>query len=123
MKTLILLLLIVLTSHFPMKAAVDETEITHVVIVWLNETLSEQQVTTIIEKSRVLETLEVVKAVKIGRPVTSNRDVVDDSFTFAISVSFKNAADMKAYSIDETHLNYVKTVLKPSLEKILIYDF
>jgi len=121
MRKLLLIFIILVGISLPTHAV--ENSITHVVIVWLNDDVSDKTVTDIIDKTQVLSTIAVVQDLKIGRPVLSERAIVDDSFSFAISVSFKSNADMKIYAGDKTHLDYVKSVLKPSLKKLLIYDF
>lgn len=121
MKKLIIILILVM--GFGGASYASEQKITHVVVVWLNDDLTETQIDDIINQSKFLENLAVVDDMKIGRPIPSERPIVDDSFTFALSVTFKNAADMKLYSVDKSHLEFVNTVLKPVLKKIVIYDF
>jgi hypothetical protein len=97
--------------------------ITHVVVVWVNDDVSDRQISKIIEDTQVLRSIAVVQDLKVGRPVESERASVDDSFSFALAVTFKNSADMQAYIIDETHIAYVKSAIKPVLKKIVVYDF
>ncbi len=65
----------------------------------------------------------MVQDLEIGRPISSKKKVVDDSFSFAISMNFENNKSLKQYMVDPVHHNYVKSVLKPVLKKVLIYDF
>lgn len=118
-----LFLIVTIVFGFAIPAYSSDQAITHVVIVWANEEVSEGQVSEIIDKTDVLSTIDAVQALKIGRPVMSERKIVDDSFTFAISVEFKNKADMQRYLEDETHLKYVQTVLTPVVKKFVVYDF
>ena len=120
MKKLLLILILLSFSGISYSA---EKDITHVVVVWLNDGLNDEAISEIINKTHILSDIAAVRELQIGRPIASERDIVDDSFTFAISVTFENAADMKVYAVDKSHLNYVKTVLKPALKKIVIYDF
>ena len=121
MKKLIVAMTILFGLIAPSVSA--EQLITHVVVVWVNDDVSDQQISKIIEEAQILRSINVVQDLKIGRPVESERAIVDDSFSFALSVTFKNSADMQAYSIDETHIAYVKSALKPVLKKIVVYDF
>jgi hypothetical protein len=121
MKNIIVAMTIVLGLIAPTASA--EQLITHVVVVWVNDDVSDKQVSKIIEDTQVLRSINVVQDLKVGRPVASERASVDDSFSFALSVTFKNSADMQAYIIDETHIAYVKSAIKPVLKKIVVYDF
>jgi hypothetical protein len=97
--------------------------LTHVVIVWINDGVSAEAIDEIINKSKVLSTIDVVQNIKIGRPVASERAIVDDSFSFAMSVQFKNDAELQKYIVDETHREYVQSEVKPFLKKLVVYDF
>ena len=121
MKSLYLILALLVSLHTSVYSA--EQNISHVVIVWLNDDVSESKVAEIIEQTEVLSTIDVVQDLKIGRAIPSDRAIVDDSFSFALTVSFKDLDDMAIYAVDKTHLNYLKTVIKPHLKKILIYDY
>ena len=113
----------VIVFGFAVSAYSAEQTITHVVLVWVNEGVSEEQITEVIDKTNVLSTIDAVQALKIGRPVPSDREIVDDSFTFAISVEFKNVVDMQRYIVDQTHREYVQTVMTPVVKKFVVYDF
>jgi hypothetical protein len=97
--------------------------ITHVVVVWINEDVSAEAIDEIIHKSNVLSTVDGVQDIKIGRPVASERETVDDSFSFAISVQFENDAAMQKYIVDATHREFVQSEIRPVLKKLLVYDF
>lgn len=100
-----------------------EQLITHVVVVWVKDDVSHKQVSKIIEAASVLRSIDVVQDLKVGRPVESERAIVDDSFSFALTVTFENNADMQAYINNEAHVAYVKSAIKPVLKKIVVYDF
>ena len=121
MKNLFFAVMIVIGFATPAYSA--DKAITHVVIVWVNDDVSEEHISDVIDKTNVLSTIDAVQALKIGRPVMSERAIVDDSFTFAISVEFKNKADMQRYIEDETHREYVQTVMTPVVKKFVVYDF
>jgi len=104
-------------------AQADQASISHVVLVWLNDGVPQEQITKIINGAEILTTIDVVQGLKIGRAVPSDRATVDDSFSFALTVEFANKADMQTYIEHETHIEYVSSTLKPALKRILVYDF
>lgn len=114
---------LIIVLGFMSTAHSTESPLSHVVIVWLNDGVSEGQLTDILDKAKVLSAIEVVQDVKIGLAVASARATVDDSFSFALTVEFNNSADMQTYLAHELHLEYVNSVLKPVLKKIVVYDF
>ena len=71
MMKLFFTVMIVLGFAIPAYSA--DRAITHVVIVWVNEDVSEDQISEVIDKTNVLSTIDVVQALKIGRPVMSER--------------------------------------------------
>jgi len=118
-----LLFIMIIMSGLSVSVYSADQAITHVVIIWVNEDVSEQQISEAIDKTNVLSSIDVVQALKIGRSVPSEREIVDDSFTFAISVEFKNEADMQLYIVDPTHREYVESVMSPLVKKFVVYDF
>ena len=118
MKNKILLISIILTLSMQVQAE----QVTHIVLVWLDESLSQQQITQIINNSKQLSKINYVKNVKVGRAISSTRKIVDDSFTFGIVMQFTDMESMNKYLIDENHVKYVKQ-LKPMIKKLVVYDF
>ncbi len=121
MKKLFIALMITLAGTLPAYSA-DKT-ITHVVVVWLNDGVSEAGITAVMKRANVLSEIVSVRGMKIGRPVVSARKIVDDSFTFAISVEFSTEEEMQQYLADPIHVDFVQSALTPVLKRILIYDF
>jgi len=113
----------VLMFCYAVNAYSAEQKIAHVAMIWLNDGMSSEQISEIIDQTNVLSSIAVVQDLKIGKPVPSEKKTVDDSFTFAISMSFENEAALKQYMVDDTHHDYVQSVLKPALKKVVIYDF
>jgi hypothetical protein len=121
MNKLFIALMITLAGALPGYSA-DKT-ITHVVVVWLNDGVNEDGITEVMKKANMLSEIESVRGMKIGRPVASERKIVDGSFTFAISVVFDSDEEMQQYLGDPIHVDFVQSVLTPVLKKIVVYDF
>ena len=114
-------MLIVLAGTLPAYSA--GKTITHVVVVWLNDDVSNSSIANIMKKTEVLSKIGVVKKLKVGGPVASERKIVDDTFTFALSVDFSSAEDLEHYLADPIHVEFVESELTPILKRIVIYDF
>ncbi len=118
MKNKLLLILVILMLSMQAQAE----QVTHIVLVWLDKSLSQEQITKIIDNTKQLSKINYVKSMKVGRAIASTRKIVDDSFTFGIVMEFANIESMNKYLVDDNHVNYVKR-LKPMIKKLLVYDF
>ena len=57
----------------------------------------------------------------IGIPPKATRDIVDDSYTYSMIVTFESAEAQDGYQTEEAHLVFIEEC-KDLWEKILIYD-
>lgn len=95
---------------------------THVVYFWLNnpENPEERQ-----HFETHLQTL--FKASKhtrtnfLGTPPKATRDVVDDSFTYAMILTFESAEAQNAYQSEEAHLTFIEQTAH-LLKRFVVYD-
>ncbi len=118
MKNKILLVFVILL--LPMQALAEP--VTHIVLVWLDKSLSQQKIAEIIDNTKQLSEINYIKSLKVGKAISSHRKIVDDSFTFGIVMEFADIESMNKYLVDVNHVNYVKQ-LKPMIKKLLVYDF
>lgn len=95
----------------------------HIVLVWLKADTPAALVDELMEKTRGLAAIETVRDLHVGRAVPSERPIVDDSFSFGITFTFSNREDMQRYLVHPLHINYVEKLLKPHLEKVIVYDY
>ena len=111
---------------FPRILVADEEQseiITHVVVCWLNESVTDIEVDNVIRETRKLQSIPGLLGLHVGKSIASTRVIVDDSFTFAVSMKFSSMEDMNAYLTHDQHVDFVNNVLKPKLKKIVVYDF
>jgi len=97
--------------------------LTHLVICWLDEAIKEDEIEMVIDETRKLSSIPGVQDFSVGKPVQSDRAVVDDSFTFAIAMRFRSQKEMESYLTHDLHVGYVNEILKPRASKITVYDF
>ena len=95
----------------------------HTVIFWLKPDTPKSKVDEIVESIKSLETLPMVEKVMAGTPVMSERTVVDDSFSIAFTMIFKDEAALSAYSEDPTHKKISTEVTMPHVDRGIIYDY
>lgn len=101
----------------------DTLPIHHVVLVWLNADTSEEQLQATINATWPLNNIDGVHHLKVARALPSDRKLVDDSFSFGITMTFESQEVMQAYLEDPAHIQYLKEHIKGKAEKVVIYDF
>lgn len=128
MKTKILTLLLVgvcaascVQIKQDMKSNFDPT-FTHVVYFWFKDP-SNQADRAKFEASlkKFLDSSQYAKTKFIGKPPKAIRDVVDDSFTYSLILSFESAEDQAAYQEEPPHLVFIEEC-KDLWEKVIVYD-
>lgn len=70
---------------------------------------------------KFLKNSEFAKTNFIGTPPVSTREVVDDSYTYALIVTFESAEAQEGYQKEESHLTFIEEC-KDLWEKVIVYD-
>jgi hypothetical protein len=93
----------------------------HSVYFWLRDDLSPAGKTTFIEGIRSLGTIDSVEQAFIGVPAGTNREIIDQTYSYALVVSFANAAAHDDYQVHPIH-DAFRENCGGSWKKIVIYD-
>ncbi len=70
---------------------------------------------------KFLDNSQYAKTKFIGKPPKAIRDVVDDSFTYSLILSFESAEDQAAYQTEPPHLVFIEEC-QDLWEKVIVYD-
>lgn len=70
---------------------------------------------------KFLDNSKYAKTNFMGTPPKAVRDVVDDSFTYSLIVTFESAEAQEAYQEEEAHLIFIEEC-KDLWEKVIVYD-
>ncbi len=121
MKDAVLLSMLFIISGCanPLFTVTERGQIRHVVICWLKPQGNPQAVIDSIETFR---TVPGVVDVSVGTKIASDRAVVDSSYDMALIFTFENDEALKSYDTSPQHKQVVDTVLKPNVEKYVVYD-
>jgi hypothetical protein len=106
-----------------MKAGVAKGHVRHVVLLWLKKPGDAAIRKTIIETTASLRDVPGVVDVVAGTMLPSERKVVDSTYDVGVIITFKNEQALRDYDQHPKHLKAVNEVLKPNVEKLLVYDF
>ncbi|MBT8293286.1 MAG: Dabb family protein [Eudoraea sp.] len=99
-----------------------DSHFVHTVYFWLNNPDSEEDQKQF-EKAmkKFMKKSKHANTHYVGKPPTATRDVVDDSFTYALIVSFKSAKQQEKYQNEKAHLAFIEEA--GSLwNKVIVYD-
>ncbi len=106
----------------PVQAKEEGKEITHVIMVWLNKTGDEKARSEFAKISETLNDLPGIVYRHVGVVSKSDRQIVDDTFDVAITVTLKDKASLKAYLEHPKHKEVLKKI-KPMVNRVVAYDF
>jgi hypothetical protein len=93
----------------------------HSVYFWLLDDLSPAAKAKFVDGIRSLTTIDVVQMGFIGVPAATNREIIDQSYSYALVLSFASAADQDAYQVHPVH-DAFRENCGGSWKKIVIYD-
>lgn len=95
-------------------------KVQHIVMCWLKNDAPQEE---FIETVKKLSEIDEVLNVSVGRKLQSIEPVADNSFDVSFIITFKNNNDLKVYLDHPKHVSAVTEVLKPALQKVVVYDF
>lgn len=93
----------------------------HTVFFWLKPGISEADRTAFLEGVSSLREVQTIKAYHVGVPAKTPRDVVDNSYDYALILHFADAAGQDAYQIDPIHERFVEAH-KDKWVRVQVYD-
>ena len=114
--------LLLLTTFITAPAKAEEATVYHTVVFWLKPETSATTIAEITSSIKDLENLPMVEKVIVGTPVVSERDIVDDSFSVAFTMIFKDEAALQAYNVDPQHKKSSQRTLAHVVRGV-IYDY
>lgn len=96
---------------------------THTVFFWLDENLTEAGRADFESGLRTLLTIPGAQRAVVGKPAaTPKREVIDDSYDWALELDFASLADQDVYQAHPIHLAFIENH-KAKWERVRVYDF
>ncbi len=93
----------------------------HHVLFWLKADTSAEQINDFKDGLQSLEKITEIASIHIGTPAPIQRAVVDTSYTFSLSLLFKDLAAHDVYQIHEIHKAFLDK-FRILFDKVIIYD-
>lgn len=93
----------------------------HHVYFWLKEGLSEEDIQTFEKGVSSLLKIEHVKMGDVGKPASTDRPVIDRSYSYSLLLMFENQTAHDAYQPHSDHKAFIERC-SHLWERVLIYD-
>lgn len=81
----------------------SDKQFVHVVNFWLKPGLSEADILLFEKGVRSLGEIETVQFYHLGKPASTDREVIDRSYSYCLVEVFKNKEDHDAYQVHPIH--------------------
>ncbi len=107
----------------PAEVHAAEPRIAHVVVIWLKHPGNVRDERALIRASKEFERIRGVIRVEAGPGLSVERPGIDQSFDVGIVMIFKNRKAMEHFAKDPRHLLAIRTVLKPTAARCIVYNF
>jgi len=102
-------------------ASDKEATFVHTVFFWMKEDLTVDEAKFFEEGMDMLGKTPSILSYKWGKPAGTQREVVDNSYTYAWIVDFATTEDQDAYQVDPIHLKFIEES-KHLWTKVQVYD-
>ena len=93
----------------------------HHVFFWMKESISPEDFKTFENGVMTLPKIELVKFGDIGKPASTNRPIIDRSYSYSLLLVFENKATHDGYQTHPVHLKFIQDC-SHLWERVLIYD-
>lgn len=103
------------------KAGPTDLTFVHNVYFWLKDGITDEEEKAFLEGLVSLKDIPSIGQFYYGPPAGTPRDVVDNSYDYALSIHFKDKAAQDAYQVDPIHTAFVEK-LADHWTKVQVYD-
>jgi len=93
----------------------------HHVFFWLKSAGGPEEVKQFEKGVNSLKAIKSIKMAEIGVPASTDRPVIDRSYSYSLLLVFENLADHDAYQIDPIHTQFVADCAH-LWDRVQIYD-
>ncbi|MEM9326982.1 MAG: Dabb family protein [Bacteroidota bacterium] len=99
-----------------------EENFLHVVFFWFRNPNYEKSIIEFMQGLEpYLQRIDTIETYHIGRPAGTPRDVVDNSYSVSLVLSFKSKEDQDIYQEHQAHKDYIKRY-QHLWERVQVYD-
>lgn len=99
----------------------DKTTFIHTVFFWLKDGITEAEKSEFAKGIESLATIDTIAKFHYGPPAMTPRDVVDNSYAFALNLHFKTKAAHDSYQNDPVHHQFIEDY-QHLWQRVQVYD-
>ena len=93
----------------------------HIVYFWLVDDSMEVKKNFLKELNLFIQEVEEIKKVHVGPPADTDRDVIDNSYSYNLLVTFDSKKEHDIYQEHPAHKKFIENA-SSLWEKVLVYD-
>ena len=93
----------------------------HTVFFWLKQNVSDAERGLFENELNKLTRDPEIQQRRVGKPASTNRDVIDSSYDFGVSLCFKNLDSHNRYQVGDVHQEFLKQC-QDLWERVQVYD-
>ena len=103
------------------KTKETEGNFLHIVFFWLKDDTKETKKKFFSEAEKLVDNVKVIKTKHIGTPADTDRDVIDNTWSYSLVLSFESIKEQEIYQKHQAHLDFVENA-SSLWDKVLVYD-
>ena len=93
----------------------------HVVFFWLIDDAGETRAKFMTELRKFIDHVDVIKTKHIGSPANTDRDVIDNTYSYSLILSFDSKQEHDLYQEHPLHKEFIANA-SSLWKKVLVYD-
>jgi len=93
----------------------------HHVYFWLKQPVTREVKDKFENALKELVTVETIIDCHLGVPAATDRDVIDNTYSYSLLATFKNKEDQDIYQTHPTHLKFIEDC-QDLWERVVVYD-
>jgi len=93
----------------------------HHVFFWLKKPVNRETRLKFENGLKKLVTIETIVVKHLGTPATTDRGVIDSTYSYSLLLTFKNKEDQDIYQTHPIHLKFIDEC-EELWERVLVYD-
>jgi hypothetical protein len=99
-----------------------EGSFSHAVLIWFDDSDDKNLLKSFEEDcADFINKSEFIVSYHLGKPASTNRPIIDNSYTYCLIVTFESEEDQEKYQEEMVHKEFVEKY-KEHWSKLLIYD-
>jgi hypothetical protein len=98
-----------------------EGNFVHVVFFWLKNEEEKTKKAFLTELRKFIDNADMIKSQHIGTPADTDRDVIDNTYSFSLILSFDSKKEHNEYQEHQLHKDFIANA-SSLWEKVQVYD-